>query len=102
MSLKAIVITAGVALVLTAAMQQSSEAQIAQQPTVVSPTPGQPPTGVATGTTDKQGQTNRPAGTSGSTERPKGKLRLGGPKTPKQAKEQHATKPHSHLKRRAK
>jgi hypothetical protein len=102
MSLKAILITSGVAVVLSAGMPHNSAAQIAQQPTVVSPTTGQPPTGAASGTTDKQGQTNKPAGTSGSTERPKGKLRIGSPKAPKPAAAQRAARHHGRAKRHVK
>jgi hypothetical protein len=59
---KNILATSGLALVIAVAVPFAAHAQGAQpnQPTATSGTSSQPPTGAATGTTDRQGQTGQP------------------------------------------
>src|SRR4051812_30933085 len=61
--MKTTVLTSMCAFALSTAAPFAAHAQVAQPnqpPTASSPTSSQPPTGAATGTTDRQGQTGQP------------------------------------------
>jgi hypothetical protein len=66
----------GLLIGLTVALPYATYGQVAQRPqpsTTTSSTSSQPPEGAATGTTDRQGQTNQP-GNVNSPDRPTGTL----------------------------
>jgi hypothetical protein len=83
-SIRRILTIGAVALGLTVALPYHTGAQIAQRPqppTTTAGTSSQPPTGAATGTTDKQGQTNEPNDVNRTQPSPKGDV-VGDPDRP--------------------
>jgi hypothetical protein len=75
-SLKTLIVTAAAALAVSLAIPQTTYAQgtaAGSSGSQSATSPGaatQPPSGTATGTTDRQGQTNQPAGTAGTNQPP--------------------------------
>lgn len=69
MTVKSLALVINAAFVVAVALPSSSSAQISQTPLISPPVSSQPPTGTATGTTDRQGQTNRPHRAAPSTPR---------------------------------